>query len=76
MLIRPGLEAADKAGMQTYIEASPDGLPLYLRLGWEPVDEMVLEMGKYGAGSGVERMPFLMREAGGRDRVGVKGRLG
>ena len=66
MLIRPGLADADRAGAQTYIEASPDGLPLYLKHGWAPVDEMVLDMGKHGAGSsggGVEVMPFLMREA-------------
>ncbi|CAF9919151.1 MAG: hypothetical protein ALECFALPRED_000983 [Alectoria fallacina] len=63
MLIRPGLDDADRAGAQTYIEASPDGLPLYLKHGWAPVDEMVLDMEKYGAGSGVEVMPFLMREA-------------
>lgn len=65
MLIRPGLADADRAGLQTYIEASPDGLPLYLKHGWAPVDELVLDMGKHGAGSsgGVEVMPFLMREA-------------
>ncbi|CAD6589779.1 MAG: hypothetical protein ASARMPREDX12_004027 [Alectoria sarmentosa] len=51
MLIRPGLADADRAGAQTYIEASPDGLPLYLKHGWAPVDEMVLDMGKHGAGS-------------------------
>lgn len=70
MLIRPGLDAADKAGAQTYIEASPDGLPLYLKFGWEPVDEMVIDMGKHGAGSGIERMPFLIREAGAPSKVG------
>ncbi len=72
MLIRPGLEAADEAGMQTYIEASPDGLPLYLKYGWEPVDEMVIDMEKHGIGSGVERMPFLMREAGAPNKLGKK----
>ena len=63
MLIRPGLEAADKAGAQTYIEASPLGLPLYLRHGWEQVDEMVIDLRPYG-GEGIERNPALMREPG------------
>lgn len=73
MLIRPGLEAADKAGAQTYIEASPAGLPLYLRHGWEQVDEMVINMRPYG-GQGIEQLPFLMREPGARSKIGkVKG---
>lgn len=72
MLIRPGLEDADKAGAQTYIEASPDGLPLYLKHGWEPVDNMVIDMGTHEAGSGVEVMPFLMREANAPNKVGKK----
>ncbi|KAL9134539.1 MAG: hypothetical protein Q9175_004275 [Cornicularia normoerica] len=72
MLIRPGLEDADKAGAQTYIEASPDGMPLYLKHGWEPVDKMVIDMGKHGAGSGVEVMPCLMREANAPNKLGKK----
>lgn len=69
MLIRPGLEAADKAGAQTYIEASPFGLPLYLRHGWEQVDEMVIDTRPYG-GHGVEHQPFLMREPGAGSKLG------
>lgn len=72
MLIRQGLEAADKAGAQTYIEATPDGLPLYLKFGWEPVDEMVIDMGRHGAGSGIERMPYLMREPGAPNKADKK----
>ena len=72
MLIRQSLEDADKAGAQTYIEASPDGLPLYLKYGWEPVDRMVIDMGKYGAGTGDEVMPFLMREANAPNKLGKK----
>ena len=62
-LLRPGLEEADKAGAQTYIEASPAGLPVYLKYGWKIVDEMVIDMRPYG-GHGVEHQPFLMREPG------------
>ena len=69
MLIRPGLEAADEAGAQTYIEASPSGLPLYLRHGWEQVDEMVIDMTPYG-GHGIAHQPFLMREPGAGSKLG------
>lgn len=69
MLIRPGLEAADKADAQTYIEASPSGLPLYLKFGWEPVDEMVIDLGKYG-GKDIEHRCMLMREAHAPNKLG------
>ena len=69
MLIRQGLDDADKIGAQTYIEASPDGLPLYLKHGWEPVGELAINMGKHGAGSGVEIMPLLMREANAPNKI-------
>lgn len=62
-LIAPGLEAADTAGAKAYIEASPKGLPLYLKHGWVPVDEMVIDLTPYG-GEGVARQKFLMREPG------------
>ncbi len=71
LLIRPGLEAADKAGAQTYIEASPSGLPLYLKHGWEPVDEMVIDMRQYG-GHQVEHQKFLMREPNAPNKLGKK----
>lgn len=62
-LLRPGLEEADKAGAQTYIEASPAGLPVYLKYGWQSVDELAIDMRPYG-GHGVEHVPFMMREPG------------
>lgn len=71
MLIRPGLEEADKAGAKSYVEASSAGLGLYLKHGWEPVDEMVIDMAKYGGGK-VEREKFLIREAGAPNKLGRK----
>ena len=70
-LILPGLVDADRAGAQTYVEASPAGLPLYLRHGWEQVDEMVLDMRPYG-GDGMEHQPFLMREPGAGSKLGKR----
>ena len=62
-----GLKEADEAGAQTYIEASPAGLPLYLKYGWKIVDEMVIDMRPYG-GNGIEHNPFLMREPGATNK--------
>lgn len=72
MLIRPGLEAADKAGEQTYIEASPSGLGLYLKHGWKPVDEMVIDMRSHGVHGheAVAHQKFLMREPCAGNLVG------
>lgn len=69
MLLQPGLEAADAAGAKTYVEASPAGFPLYLKHGWEQVDEMVVDMRPYG-GDGIEHQPLLIREPGAGSRLG------
>jgi hypothetical protein len=61
MLIRPALEAADEAGAKAYVEASPFGLPLYLKHGWEPVDELVIDIRPHG-GPDIEVEKLLMRE--------------
>ena len=71
-LIRRGLEAADKDGAQTFIEASPAGLPLYLKHGWEPVDELVIDMRPHG-GEGIEVNPSLMREPNAPSKLVWKG---
>ncbi|KFY59451.1 hypothetical protein V497_04261 [Pseudogymnoascus sp. VKM F-4516 (FW-969)] len=39
MLLKYGLDLADKEGRRAYIEATPAGLPLYKKLGWVIVDE-------------------------------------
>ena len=61
MLIKEGLDAADRDGARTYIEASSKGLPLYLKYGWEPVGATVIDMKKYG-GTEVVTEKTLIRE--------------
>lgn len=50
LLIKTGLDLADRDRARTYIEASAKGLPLYLKHGWEPVGATVVDMRKYGGG--------------------------
>lgn len=63
MLIAEGLANADRDNARTYIEASPAGYELYLRHGWKQVDEVVIDIGKYG-GHGVATEKLLLREPG------------
>ena len=62
-LIHLALEEADKVGASAYVEASPAGLPVYLKYGWKPVEEKLLDLRPYGC-DGIEHHLFLMREAG------------
>ncbi len=64
MLIQQGLRAAGEAHAKTFIEATPMGLPLYKRHGWEEVDELAIDMRKYGGGE-VAREMLLVRPARG-----------
>lgn len=52
MLLKHGLALADRRGARSYPAASPQGLGLYPRHGWEPVDEALFDMAKYGMGEG------------------------
>lgn len=65
LLIKAGLDVADEAMSKVYVFSTPVGLPLYLRHGWKKVDELVVDMGKYG-GSGVIVEEHLVREPGTR----------
>jgi hypothetical protein len=57
MLVRWGCEKADEAGVQAYLEASPIGAPLYARHGFVGLEEMQLDLRKYG---GDEVMRFIV----------------
>jgi hypothetical protein len=39
MLLQWGCDQADREGLECYVDASPDGLPLYERFGWEKKGE-------------------------------------
>ncbi|OJJ46790.1 hypothetical protein ASPZODRAFT_166988 [Penicilliopsis zonata CBS 506.65] len=59
-MIKWGTDKADAAKAHIYLQATADAHPLYCRLGWETLDEAVLDYGKYG-GEGVNRIYFMRR---------------
>ncbi|RFU29437.1 hypothetical protein B7463_g6908, partial [Scytalidium lignicola] len=46
-LIRWGLEKADEEDVETYLEGSPDGVPIYRRFGFEEVGRLNVFEGKF-----------------------------
>ncbi|KAF2280785.1 acyl-CoA N-acyltransferase [Westerdykella ornata] len=61
MLVRWGIEQADKEGLPTYLEASEAGKPLYERLGFEEVEVKLYDLSKYGA-EGIETNTVMIRK--------------
>lgn len=65
ILLRWGLERADEEGVECFIEASPEGKPIYERFGWRERGRLVLDL----KGRGVEEEEyvevFMVREAKG-----------
>jgi GNAT superfamily N-acetyltransferase len=43
-LLRWGIQRADEDGTETYLEASPDGKPIYEHLGFKEVDRLVADL--------------------------------
>lgn len=65
MLATHGLAVADTAGAPIYLDSTPAGLPLYIRHGWKPVDEIRVNLEKYGyEGKGWAVEKCLLREPG------------
>jgi GNAT superfamily N-acetyltransferase len=48
LLLSWGCDKADKAGKETYLEASEMGEPLYTRYGFEPVEKIALDLRNWG----------------------------
>jgi GNAT superfamily N-acetyltransferase len=66
MLLDAGLAEVDKAGGTTVIVASTMGLGLYLKHGFEPLDELPIDLDAAGIGHGVVHMKCLRRKGRGR----------
>lgn len=48
MLVRWGTERADQLGLESYLEGSRDGKPLYQRCGFQPVREIKCDLSEFG----------------------------
>jgi GNAT superfamily N-acetyltransferase len=48
LLLGWGMEKADDAGVEMYLESSPMGRPLYARNGFEPVKDVSLDLRRWG----------------------------
>lgn len=60
MLIKWGIEQADKEKLPIYLEASTEGRPLYTRLGFKEVHEHTFNLSDYG-GKGIEVNAVMIR---------------
>jgi hypothetical protein len=63
MLIRWGTEKADAAKLPSFLEATPVGVPLYKREGFEVRHEEVFDLSKYGL-QGTDTSTVMIREPG------------
>ena len=63
-LLEHGLKQVDAVGARAFLEATPQGHPIYERFGWRDVDEIVFELDKYG-GEGVQITTCMQRPAHG-----------
>lgn len=63
MMMQWGVQEADKDGVESYLDATPEGKPLYERFGFESVDEWPFFDDEY-------RHSFMVRQPRGRERLG------
>jgi GNAT superfamily N-acetyltransferase len=60
-MLRWGTSKADAAGRRLYLEATGEGMPVYLKAGFRPVDEIFLDRAKFGA-EGQESFTIMIRD--------------
>jgi predicted N-acetyltransferase YhbS len=48
LLLQDGLKKADQHGLPAWLEASSFGRPLYAKVGFQDVEDLVLDLGQYG----------------------------
>ncbi|PYH89623.1 hypothetical protein BO71DRAFT_413195 [Aspergillus ellipticus CBS 707.79] len=65
VLVKRGIEEADRLGLQAYTEASMDGYGLYVRFGMEEVDRVTVDLEPWGGNPGeMNSFALLLRPAG------------
>lgn len=60
LLLTHGLEVVDKANSLSYLDSSSLGQNIYLKHGWRAVDEITVDLGKYGIDKGGEEVSLCM----------------
>jgi GNAT superfamily N-acetyltransferase len=61
LLCKEGLRAAAREGLPAWLEASAQGRTLYQKLGFEDVEDIVVDLGKYG-GEGLNTTVCMVRK--------------
>ncbi|KFY05751.1 hypothetical protein V492_08317 [Pseudogymnoascus sp. VKM F-4246] len=61
MLLAPVLEQADRENAKAFVQGSAQGIGLYLKHGWEEVDEILMDYSPYGGSKDV-KTTLLLRE--------------
>ncbi|KAF7139681.1 hypothetical protein CNMCM5793_007332 [Aspergillus hiratsukae] len=56
-----GVRIADEKKARMYLEATPEGYPLYRKYGWRDVEDLVMDLSLYG-GEGEARYAVMTRE--------------
>ena len=64
-LLREGLKIADEMGVRAWIDASPQGLGLYKKFGWEEVNTHTTDLKKWG-GTTHDTTVSLIRKPGAK----------
>ncbi|KAL2129170.1 hypothetical protein VTI74DRAFT_8123 [Chaetomium olivicolor] len=65
-LVRSGMQQAEKLGLDIFVHAFTAGLPVYQRLGFKLVRELIQDDSPYG-GPGLYGDYFLVYEQPGKD---------
>ncbi len=61
-----GLKIADDEGWEAYIDASPEGKGLYEKCGWQTINTIDLDVGKWGGPEEVSTCYDMWRPARGK----------
>lgn len=67
-LLQAGLKEVDKAGLECFINASPEGKGLYSKFGWEDVTHVTVDLKEYG-GTTTSTIAGLIRKPGAKATV-------
>jgi len=74
LLVQWGLVQSQQLGLPAYLEASSDGYPLYLKLGFHQIDVAVVKAADYDGDVDVKCVAML-RYPEDVSRLSVKGRM-